>query len=91
MTDPAVRLEAVAAAAGLSLNSLRRARVAGKIPPPDAEIQESEYGPPARAWKLSTIRSWNPAVADRCARLIEESPLPPMAILSGDAGTESAR
>lgn len=76
-SDPAVRLEAVAAAAGLSLNSLRRARVAGRVPPPDAAIQESGYGPPARAWKLSTIRSWNPAVADRCARLIEGLPLPP--------------
>lgn len=69
-SDLAVRLEAVAAAAGLSLNSMRRARVAGRVPPPDAEIQESGYGPPARAWRLSTIRAWNPAVADRCAAVL---------------------
>ena len=69
--DPAVRLETVAAAAGVALNTLRKARVAGKIPPPDAVVRR------ACVWKLSTIRAWNPAVADRCARLIE--PIPPMA------------
>lgn len=77
--DPAVRMEAVAAAAGVALNTLRKARVAGKIPPPDATLRETRYGIPARAWRLSTIRAWNPAVAERCARLIDLDPIPPLA------------
>ena len=71
--DPAVRLETVAAAAGMALNTLRLARVAGKIPPPDAVVRR------ACVWKLSTIRAWNPTVADRCARLIDLDPIPPLA------------
>ena len=47
--DPAVRLETVAAAAGVALNTLRKARVAGKIPPPDTTLRESRNGIPARA------------------------------------------
>ena len=62
--DPAVRLETVAACAGLALNSLRRARRAGEIPPPDAVVRR------ACVWKLSTIRAWNPRIADRCAALL---------------------
>ena len=78
--DPAVRLETVAAAAGVALNTLRKARVAGKIPPPDATLRESRNGIPARAWKLSTIRAWNPTVADRCAAILEAlDKAPPMA------------
>lgn len=66
-SDPAVRLEVMAAACGLAFNSLRRARVAGRIPPPDTEIRKTPTGLVARGWKLSTIRAWNPAVAERCA------------------------
>lgn len=67
-SDPAVRLETLAAAAGMALNTLRRLRVAGKIPQADAVIGGKR--PPARAWKLSTIRAWNPHVADRCAAIL---------------------
>lgn len=62
--DPAVRLETLAVACNVALNTLRLARVAGKIPPPDAVVCR------ARVWKLSTIRSWSPRVADRCAAIL---------------------
>ena len=66
--DPAVRLEAIAAAAGLALFTLRRAVAAGKIPPADITLHGTPQ--PVHAWKLSTLRAWNPAVADRCAALL---------------------
>lgn len=76
--DPAVRLETVAAAAGRATDTLRRARAKGRFPAPDALIEGRST--PACGWRLSTIRAWNPAVADRCARLIADpEPLPPMA------------
>ena len=65
-SDPAVRLEVMATACGLAFNSLRRARLAGRIPPPDTEVRKKPTSVPARAWKLSTVRAWNPAVAERC-------------------------
>mgnify|MGYP003613165545 CR=1 FL=1 len=50
------------------------------IPAPDAVYKTLKSGQPARAWKLSTIRAWNPAIAARCQRLIHDpEPLPPMA------------
>lgn len=76
-SDPAIRLETLAAALGVALQTVRRARIAGKIPETDTVIKPL-FGQPARAWKLSTIRAWNPAVADRCAQLAP-APLPPMA------------
>ena len=77
MTDPVVRLETLAVACNVALNTIRRARLEGHIPAPDTRYKTPKSGQPARAWKLSTIRAWNPTVADRCARLIE--PIPPMA------------
>lgn len=64
-SDPVVRLETVAAAANLALFSLRRRLAAGEIPPADITLP----GKPSaiRAWRLSTIRAWNPSVAARCA------------------------
>ena len=76
--DPAVRLEAIAAAAGLALFTLRRAVSAGKIPPADITLPGTPQ--PIHAWKLSTLHSWNPAIADRCAallRALEAIPLDP--------------
>ena len=68
-SDPAVRLETVAAAAGLALFTLRRAIAAGKIPPPDALLWDGSTRP-ANVWRLSTIRAWNPRIADRCAAIL---------------------
>ena len=67
-SDPAVRLETVAVAAGLALFSCRRFVAAGKIPQSDLTL--SGTAKPIRAWRLSTIRSWNPGVADRCAAIV---------------------
>lgn len=66
--DPVVRLETVAAAAGLALFTLRRAVAAGSFPPADITLLGTPS--PVRAWRLSTVRAWNPAVADRCAAIL---------------------
>ena len=70
MIDPVVRLETLAVACNVALNTIRRARLEGHIPAPDTLYKTPKSGQPARAWKLSTIRAWNPAVADRCAALL---------------------
>ena len=86
MIDPVVRLETLAVACNVALNTIRRARLEGHIPAPDTLYKTPKSGQPARAWKLSTIRAWklstlcawNPAVADRCAailRALETIPL----------------
>ena len=75
-TVAATQGEAIAAAAGLALFTLRRAVAAGKIPPADITLHGTPQ--PVHAWKLSTLRAWNPAVADRCAailRALETIPL----------------
>ena len=80
MAVPVVRLETLAVACNVALNTIRRARLEGHIPAPDAVYKTLKSGQPARAWKLSTIRAWNPAIAARCQRLIHDpEPLPPMA------------
>ncbi|KAB2923291.1 MAG: hypothetical protein F9K25_18555 [Candidatus Contendobacter sp.] len=74
--DPAVRLETVAAAAGVALFTLRRAIAAGSFPQADVTLGGTPLS--IRAWRLSTIRTWNPAVADRCAAfaaILENIPL----------------
>jgi len=76
--DPAVRLETVAAAAGVALFTLRRAVAAGSLPPADITLPGKPRPTAIRAWRLSTIRAWNPAVADRCAAfaaILENIPL----------------
>ncbi len=70
MIDPVVRLETLAVACNVALNTIRRARLEGHIPAPDTLYKTPKSGQPARAWKLSTIRAWNPAVADRCAAIL---------------------
>lgn len=77
-SEPAVRIEAIAAATDLSLNSVARALRQGRIPKADTFIRRSSNGGPACAWKLSTLRAWNPAIAERCARLLQD-PEPPKA------------
>lgn len=74
--DPVVRLETVAAAAGVALFTLRRFVAAGSFPPADVTLSGTPI--PIRAWRLSTLRAWNPAVADRCAAfaaILENIPL----------------
>ena len=80
MTDPVVRLETLAVACNVALTPIRRARLEGHIPAPDTLYKTPKSGQPARAWKMSTIRAWNPAVADRCLPLLRPAePIPPKA------------
>ena len=66
--DPAVRAETLCVASDLALISLRRNMTAGKIPPTDIELPARPV--PIRAWRLSTLRAWDPAVAHRCAVIL---------------------
>lgn len=66
-----VRLETLATAAGVALNSVRRGVAIGEIPKPDGLQRLGRNSPPAVAWRLSTIRRWNPAVAARCAAILD--------------------
>ena len=66
--DPAVRFETLAVALGVSVLTLRRNLAAGKLPAPDLSIPALPVH--IRAWRLSTLRKWNPAVAQRCAALL---------------------
>ncbi len=70
-SEPAVRIEALAAGADLSLNSLHRAMRQGRVPPSDTFIRGNHNGGPACAWKLSTIRTWRPDVAARCQGILQ--------------------
>lgn len=66
--DPCVRYETAAVAAGVSLFTLRRHMRAGRIPPADLTLPARPL--PIRAWRLSTLRAWNPAIAHRCAVIL---------------------
>ena len=67
MTD-VVRFELLAAAAGVSFVTLRRRYRAGMLPTPDLSIPAA----PAyiSAWRVSTLREWDPALGDRCAAML---------------------
>ena len=67
-SDPAVRYETAAVAAGVSLFTLRRQMRAGRIPPADLTLPAIPE--PIRAWRLSTLRKWNPVLAHRCAVIL---------------------
>lgn len=67
-TDPAVRIETLSVAANVALISLRRHMARGRIPPADITIPALPV--PIRAWRLSTLRAWNPSVARRCAAVL---------------------
>ena len=70
-TDPAVTVTIVATALNRSEKTLTLAYLAGELPPPDSTIRDSRNRARIRGWRLSTIRAWNPAVADRCAAILE--------------------
>lgn len=67
--DPAARIEVIAAAAGLAVYTIRTMQAAGSFPPSDS-IQIRPFKS-AYAWKISTLRAWNPVVADRCLAVLE--------------------
>ena len=67
----AIRIETLAVAANISVNTLRVALRYGQVPPADAFIDRGGCGVPARGWKLSTIARWRPDVAARCQGILE--------------------
>ena len=74
---PSVRLEALATAAGVSINTLRSLMAGGVLPPHDT-IQ-IVHGMSANVWKISTIRAWRPDVADRCEAILQALEKTPLA------------
>ena len=81
-TDPAVTVAALATATFRSEKTLTVAYMAGELPPPDSTIRDARNRAKIRAWRLSTIRAWNPEVAARCQAILdalERIPLKPVA------------
>ena len=69
--DPIIRRELLALIIGKSAESVKRDMMAGKVPRFDARIDKKTQG-----WRLSTIASWNPRVAERIETLLKSPYLP---------------
>ena len=63
--DPMVESTALIAVLGVKRRQLTRRVDAGKMPPFDARGNGN-----GKLWKLSTIRAWNPDVADKVVALM---------------------
>lgn len=63
--DPAIRIELLAVAIGRSHDALEMWSRDGRIPQRDLMVNRR-----IRAWKLSTIRAWDPAVGRRLDLLL---------------------
>lgn len=72
MYDPLIRIEIVAVVLGKSYESVNRMIRMGRMPP-----KEPDDG--LRGWRLSTLRGWNPPVAERIENLLKTPYLPPAA------------
>ncbi len=72
MYDPLVRIEIVAAVLGKSYESVNRLIRFGRMPPKEPDDR-------LRGWRLSTLRAWNPPVAERIENLLKTPYLPPAA------------
>ena len=68
--DPLVRIEAVALSSCHSGRQINRLAVLKRMPPYDAYIPNGRHKP-ALGWRISTLRAWNPAIADRCAAIMD--------------------
>ena len=68
---PIVTPTILACVLGCSNASFLKHLVAGKIPPPDVRTSGN-----CKTWRLSTLRAWNPAVADAAAELVTRKPIP---------------
>ena len=69
--DPHVTPELLAAVIGKSADSVKRDRLAGKIPPFDSHPDKKSKG-----WRLSTIAKWNPRAARQLEGLMKSPYLP---------------
>ena len=66
--DPNIRVHLLSTALNVGEHALELQIRLGKLPPYGiVRYERGRY----RAWKLSTIRAWNPAVADRCLALLQ--------------------
>lgn len=72
-----VRIEVIALALNVAMNTARRAYLKGRFPPPDVLIQQ---GPRlVTHWRLDTLRAHNPELGRRCAALLAlAATMPPM-------------
>lgn len=76
--DPLIRTEVAALALGVAMNTARRYSLNGTLPPLTAQIPTRTQH--SRAWRLSTLRAHDPALADRCAAILAAlDSIPPQA------------
>ena len=60
-----VSIQVIAACIGLSHDTLQRRNNRGGMPRPDSRTREG------LGWRLSTIRTWNPTLAERIERGVQ--------------------
>ena len=69
-SDPAVTISTLATALNVSDHRVTVRYLRGDLPTPDSVVRVARNRRGTRAWRLSTLCAWNPAVADRCAALL---------------------
>lgn len=69
--DPPVTISTLAVATNVSDHRVTVRYLRGDFPAPDSSVRNARNKPGTRAWRLSTIRAWNPRVADRCLALLQ--------------------
>ncbi len=75
-SDPLVRVCHLACVMGISDATFDNALKNGRVPKPDARGVGN-----GKAWRLSTIRAWNPAIAD-AVEVILTHPAFPAAVIA---------
>ena len=70
--DPMIAAWMLCPAVGKGEQALQLDILKGRIPPHDLCYPQpgTKAGNRTRAWRLSTLRAWNPVVADRCAAIL---------------------
>lgn len=69
--DPLIRIQELAVAMRTCEKTIVDAYMEETMPRPDGfTYVASRRGRGARAWRLSTLRRWNPAIANRCQALL---------------------
>ena len=69
-SDPSVTISTLATALNVSDHRVTVRYLRGDLPAPDSSVRKFRCKQGTRAWRLSTIRAWNPAVAARCLALL---------------------
>ncbi len=69
--DAIVRIELVSVASGLAFETLKTYERKGKIP--KREVLPNRN---SRAWRMSTVRAWNPRLAAKCEGLMQSPHFP---------------